>query len=336
MSQIGPGAQTPSFEGLSPTVGRLVDLSTEGVPAANRLEFWRSQVLRRTRPETPTEQSRPFEARLRRIVLDDVELVEHASDAVMGMRAPGRSRFDGGDDIALELMRDCRHAMLDHEGEHTLRPGDLYLVDYARPLQVIRSRHRAAGIVLSRRRVCVVMGEDLSRLAGRRIAGRGMAAILRRHMMMTLDEAACLSAEDRVVAVNAAAEMALAILQAGRPGAVDIEQFGGGWYAAACRLIVRECADPDLTPARVALSLGFSRASLYRLFARHDESVAAAIWTARIERARRVLTSPEGEGILVSDVALQCGFRDVPAFTRMFRRHFGMTPREARAGVTTS
>jgi AraC-like DNA-binding protein len=325
MYQTGKAGLDPVSQGY----GRLVDLTTDGVPAAERLEFWRSSVLKRTRPEAP-EEERPFRARLRRIVLDDAELVEHASDAVVSSRAPGRTRMEGGDDIALELMRDCRHALLDHNGEHRLRPGDLYLVDYARPMNVIRSRHRAGGIVLSRRRVREVLGDDLSALAGHRIPARGMAAVLRQHMRSTIDEAAHLSIAERTIATKAAADMALAILQAGRFGAADPEQFGDGFYRAARRLIDRHCTDPDLTPERIATALGCSRASLYRAFARHDRSVAAEIWSARIERARRMLGSSEGVGMLIADIAFHCGFREIPTFTRMFRRRYGMSPREAR------
>lgn len=307
-------------------------MSTDAAPPREGLDFWRATVLKRNHPAIPSEP-RPFRARLRRIVLDGAELVEHASDAVVAHRAVGRSRFDGGDDIAIELMRDCESAMLDHDGEHRLQPGDLYIVDYARPLQIARSRHRASGIVLSRRRVMDVLGEDLSGLAGRRIAGVGLAAVLRQHMKATLDAAADMTGAERVLAVQGAAEMALAVLQAGRARIDDAQQFGAGFHAAACQLIERQCGDANLAPERVAAALGCSRASLYRVFARQGRSVSAVIWTARLERARRLLGSAEGVGVPIADVAIRCGFRETPTFSRMFRRRYGLTPSDARAGA---
>ena len=157
-----------------------------------------------------------------------------------------------------------------------------------------------------------------------------MTAVLRHHLLTTLNEASFMSPSERVLAVNAAADMALAILQAGRLGTADSEQFGEGFYWAARRLIDRLCTNADLTPERVAVALGCSRASLYRAFARRGESIAATIWSARIERAQRMLVSAEGAGLLVSDIAQHCGFRELPTFTRMFKRRFGMTPRDAR------
>jgi AraC-like DNA-binding protein len=38
----------------------------------------------------------------------------------------------------------------------------------------------------------------------------------------------------------------------------------------------------------------------------------------------------EGIGRLISEIAALSGFREMPSFTRMFRRRYGTTPREAR------
>lgn len=312
----------------SQAYGRLVDLTTNGAPARERFDYWRDVVLRRTRPEVP-ERGQPFQAHLRRIVLNEVELIEHAAGAVVSGRSPGRTRFDGGDDVALELLR-FGTSKLTHNGEHKLRAGDFCLVDYARPFKTVLTRHRASGVVLSRRKVREALGGDLSALAGHRVPARGLAAVLRAHMMTTLDEAPHMTEQDRVVATNAAAEMALAILQAGRFGAADPDQFGAGLYQAACAVIDRTCAEPDLSPERIALTVGCSRATLYRLFARRGQSVAAAVWQARLERARRMLCSAESIGMTISDVAMMSGFTDIPTFTRMFKRRYGRTPREAR------
>ena len=308
--------------------GRLADLSTDSVAARERFDYWRDVVLRRTRPELP-EQGGPFRARLRRIVLAEVELIEHASDGVISGRSAGRTRFDGGDDIALELIRSGT-SNLTHNGQHKLRAGDLTLVDYERPFQTELTRHRACGVVLSRRQVREVLGDDLSALAGHRFPFRGLSGVLRAHMTATLDEAPHMTPRERVIATNAVAEMALAILQAGRFGAADPEQFGDGLYQAARAVIDRACADPELTPDHIALAIGCSRATLYRLFARHDESVATVVWQSRLDRAYRMLCSAGGIAVPIGDVATLSGFTEMPTFNRMFKRRYGMAPREAR------
>lgn len=326
MSQGGVAGLDPADQ-----QGRLDELTTNDVPSAQRLAFWRDGVLKRMEPVEGPGDGQPFQARLRRIAVDGAELVVHASNAICAVRSPERRRIDDCDDISIDLMQDCQSAMIDHNGEHRLRPGDLRIVDYSQPIRILRSRHRASALILSRARVSAVLGHDLSALAGRHLPARGMAAVLRSHMRATIDEAPRLSTAERHAATTAAADMALAMLRATRFGIGDAEQFVDGFYRAAQRVIARRCADPDLTPDRVTAILGCSRASLYRVFARHDESIAAAIWSARIERAWHLLTSAEGAGMMISNIAADCGFREVPTFTRMFRRRYGMTPREARA-----
>jgi len=48
------------------------------------------------------------------------------------------------------------------------------------------------------------------------------------------------------------------------------------------------------------MSLGCSRASLYRIFSRHGESGAALIWATRLDHAWRMLTSSSHSGLPVS------------------------------------
>ncbi|WAX96506.1 helix-turn-helix transcriptional regulator [Aminobacter sp. NyZ550] len=100
---------------------------------------------------------------------------------------------------------------------------------------------------------------------------------------------------------------------------------------AAARTIIdqRQC-DPELSPRRVAAALACSRSELYRAFSGQAESVAAAIWTARLERARRVLTLSPALDLSIAQIAANCGFLDPSNFNRMFRNRYGMTPREMR------
>lgn len=307
----------------------MLDVTTDGVPPADRVSFWREHVSRRNHFERP-ESNRPFQAHLRRMASAGAELVEHASEPIVSRGAANRLRMSASDDIAIELVREGRETLLDHNGEHRLHVGDLYVVDYSRPLRTIRPRQRVCAVVLPRQRVVEIMGEDPSGLAGWRFAAQGMAASLRQQMQATLDAAPGLLPSQRMFAVNEAAEMALALLQAMQGGAADVARLDSGFYRAARLYIERCCNDPDLTPERVALAIGCSRASLYRVFAARDEGVAEFIWQARIERTWRMLTSVEGYGLSVSDVAMECGFREMPTFGRMFRRHYGMTPTEAR------
>ena len=51
-------------------------------------------------------------------------------------------------------------------GHRVLRSGDLCFIDYAQPLSMVRSRHVAHGVIVSRARAREVLGSDIASLAG--------------------------------------------------------------------------------------------------------------------------------------------------------------------------
>jgi AraC-like DNA-binding protein len=186
------------------------------------------------------------------------------------------------------------------------------------------------GFILSRRVVQDALGNDVSALTGHRVPTHGIGELLRSHMLATLDEAPHLSPAQRLLALRAATDMALAALQAQATGMADSEQFALGFYHAARALIDRDCGDIDLTVDAIARDLGCSRASLYRVFAARGESVAAVIWATRLDHAQRLLRSCSHAHLLIAEIAFRCGFADQATFNRMFKRRYGMTPRDAR------
>ncbi len=310
--------------------GQLLVHTTDRVPAAQRLAYWREGVMRRMVPLAVEGTANPFRGRMRRIVGDGLELIEHASEDIVAVRSPERCRIDGCDDITIDLMRRCNGAAMEHRGSHRMVAGDLYLVDYARPSEARRGSHCTVGLTMSRGLAREVLGAGIEPRAGLKFPSSGLARVLRHHLQATFDEADRMSLAERAAAAKAAKDMALALLQASHQGMADPERFAHGFHFAALDLIGRECGDPDLTPERIALALGCWRAALYRAFAAHGSSVAAALWQARLERARRMLSSSEGIGFLIAEIAALSGFRDMPSFTRMFKRRYGMTPGDAR------
>lgn len=314
--------------------GRLTVVTTAMLPEPRQFEFYREGVLRRLLP-TVEQPRAPFRAGMRLVVGRGAELVEHRSDSVDVDRSALRLRRDGCDDISVDLMRHCTSTTtISQKTDRVLRPGELCFIDYGQPVSMIRSRHVAHGIIVSRARAREVVGSDVSSLAGRPIPGQGLASVLRQHLITTFDEVANMSEPERAAATDAASEMMLVLLRTQLDRRIDEDGFPAGFYRAARIVIDRHCRDPNLSPDRVAAVVGCSRASLYRAFACHDETVAQTIWDARLQQALQLLTSRAGGRPAIGDIARQCGFRQPATFARMFRRHFGFSPSDAPAAFT--
>jgi AraC-like DNA-binding protein len=211
---------------------------------------------------------------------------------------------------------------------HELRPGSLYITDFSRPVQADWSRHRELAVVIRRDYAAAVLGEPLDMLGGRLLPLKGMTPLLASHLCQLASEASNMVEEERAVATQAAIDMALSAAHSAIKGRYAPES--AGLLAAARFAIARQFADPDLSPEKLAVALGCSRTQLYRIFAKQGEGVSAAIWTVRLARARDMLTATTHRRLSIEEIAFRCGFLDPSNFARMFKRRYGVTPRDMR------
>ena len=319
LTSVGQPAAAPVY----------VEHTTDRIRPRERLSFWRDSVLRRMEPVALADASLTFSGRMRVVQGDNVALVEHISDGLTARRDRLRAARDGGDEIGLDLMVYCEDAVLDQGGEHKVGAGEFHVLDYGQPLRIMRSRHRAIGLVLSRHMVTEAVGPSLKSLVGHALSMTGVAVLLADHLRVSIDGASRLTAAEQAHAANTAGQLALTYLRGqGRDGP-DRRHPDKGLGTAARQVIARECHDPDLDPAKIAAILGCSRASLYRAFSPGEASVAETIWISRLELAARLLWSARHRNFMVSDIAYRSGFLDQNSFSRMFKRHFGRTPSEA-------
>lgn len=97
----------------------------------------------------------------------------------------------------------------------------------------------------------------------------------------------------------------------------------------AIRAIDARLADPELTPDDLCRSVGVSRSRLYRIF-EPAGGISNYIRRKRLLETRRALAD-SADGRSVSHIAECMGFMDPSTYSRMFKREFGLSPKEARA-----
>lgn len=312
--------------------GSMATFSTDSVPAHLCAEYWHDSVLRRLDAKVHKEERKSFRARLVKLSGEGAELLQHSGDSLRAERDAARCRRDDCDDIVIDFMAAASGANLVHGGAKRLHAGDMVVVDCAQPAEISRARHRVISLFIPRARVQAVL-DNPAALAGRLLPRQGLAVLLRSQMLAAIDQAAYMLPEQRIMAVNAASEMALSILQMQGTGRASGEGAETGLYHAALALITRDCVNPQLAPQQLVEALGCSRAALYRVFAKEGASVAAAIWEARLAYAARMLKSPGATSLLISEIAFRSGFAEHSTFDRMFKRRYGLTPGDMRHGL---
>jgi AraC-like DNA-binding protein len=107
-----------------------------------------------------------------------------------------------------------------------------------------------------------------------------------------------------------------------------------GLRAARTQEIIAEIkasfAEPDCSPARIALKVGVSPRYLHELLQETGSSFGDRVLELRLQKARIMLSGARHDRLKVSDIALACGFNEVSYFNRAFRRRFGASPTQYR------
>lgn len=98
------------------------------------------------------------------------------------------------------------------------------------------------------------------------------------------------------------------------------------------RYIESHLHDPGLTAESVADGVYLSPRHLRTIFSVSGEKVSAYILRRRLEECARLMRDPAWCGQTLANIAFSRGFSSAAHFTRSFRDHFGVSPREYRRG----
>lgn len=96
------------------------------------------------------------------------------------------------------------------------------------------------------------------------------------------------------------------------------------------RFIEAQLRDPQLSPAYVADYFGVSTRYLGMIFERELEPVSAYIARRRLEECAHQLASTMWAARSVTEIAREWGFGNRAHFSRVFKKRFGVSPREFR------
>jgi AraC-like DNA-binding protein len=119
-------------------------------------------------------------------------------------------------------------------------------------------------------------------------------------------------------------------------GTRDAVEVARGRGIPAARLnaiksdILGDLLSRDLSIDAICAQHGITPRYMRMLFAGEQTTFSDFVLDRRLALARRRLRDPARAGHTISAIAYECGFGDLSYFNRVFRRHFGMTPSEAR------
>jgi AraC-like DNA-binding protein len=306
-------------------------VSTDAVPQKERFAYWRSLHGHLDLSLTEPDVERHFSGNLLQCA---------GGGIVFGHSASVSTAAEFGRAMDGVVLLGCvdrgtvrvRHG---HDCTTTLAPTNgLALLDYSRRT-VTTTRGQFAHHYLQMPRLMVIeaLGGDPVRAqdAVRELPSAGLVPFLRSHMQMLARSGQQLNAQEGSAAMKAAGDLVVTTLMQLRGKPLDEEQKSASTalFLAACRLIDARCGSNELTAGVIAVTIGCSRAHLYRAFAANDMTVGDYLRASRLEKAKALLAGDR----CIARIAWDVGYADVASFGRAFKRRFGEAPGEYRARI---
>lgn len=214
----------------------------------------------------------------------------------------------------------------------TVAPGDLLIRDFAQESTSNSRDFKNVSLVVPR--------ADLEELLQapddqhmRVISSRQPLAGLLRDHMVSLDKNARELTLPQALQIAPTTIGLLAACLNGTPGEDPRPHLAvaSAQGSAVRRFIEAHLTEPELSVDWILTQLPMSRTRLFDLFEPHG-GVANYIRERRLRRALSELQRHPARELRILDLALQSGYASDIAFTRAFRRRFGISPRDARGG----
>jgi AraC-like DNA-binding protein len=213
--------------------------------------------------------------------------------------------------------------------ENRVEPGDVFVIDPARPFSIETGEVTSHSVYLptSAVRTLVPQLDELTAIPIR--SDHGAAAVFRAAMEQLFASLATLQ-DDAADCIGDALPALLAAALLPAASARVPSRLRQMHKRRIVQYVRDHLADPQLNASSIARGVCLSARHLYELFADEDEPLMKWVWSERLERCARDLQSLALRSRTIGEIAYCWGFSDVSHFSRAFKQRFAATPREWR------
>ncbi len=246
------------------------------------------------------------------------------------IRSSQRIARDGMDAVFVQFY-DHTHNCVTHMGQESveLQPGHLIVQDMAEPFVVDHSSYKLMTLALPRTALAPFLHGDRTYPTLCLPATGGSTNAVISIMQLLRGQLGYLSDEDVSSIVECIAKLVANQMNNGPriPFALDENNQTAARFLQAAEYISRTYTNPRLNSTEVAHHLNVSRTTLYRLFEPMGGFMAFLRYI-RMKHAMRKLLRSGSDTVKIQQIAESCGFSHASSFTRSFKEHYGVSPRD--------
>ena len=305
---------------------------TRLIPDRQAIASWRESmnVLFAPRPHVGVEDG--FYAKIDAALVGDLGIGRLEGSAQDFDRSRNKIARDGMDGYLLQFYLTGASASRSGDAP-TAGPGDLYVIDMARPLMTRTNEHDQISLVVPRRLLATSL--DAPDDIHERVlpANLPLVSLLRDTLQSLCRQFDTMTAREGELAAAPILSLAASAINS-----QVTEQTANGVELALSTAIRRHIEAnlfaPTLTVETVMAQFGLSRRTLYRMLEPHG-GFASYVLRRRLHRAREALRNPNSQSFAIADLARSHGFLRPEHFSRAFRLEFGLSPRQLREFATS-
>lgn len=252
------------------------------------------------------------------------------TDKIEFWRSPRTIARSGIDHYLVQVYEDGHFGTNAEGREMEVNPGDVWIVDLARPVNVSPVSFRSVNLAIPRS-VLAPLLSDPDALHGLKLSKDSpTGGLLSRYLIDLSRKARWMTSQE---AISVAQSTVHLVAGCAGPSLEAADQARDGFSAALLNRIKAgiesDLANPNLDATYLCEKFGVSRATLYRMFSLHN-GVSAYVRQRRLARCFQELSNPLKAPERVSEIAAKWGFGNEGSFSRSFRDTFGLSPSDAR------
>lgn len=307
----------------------VLSWSTQPIRVHERYDAWQAMLNdSHLRWSLEKNQAEGYLGDLEMGFLGDLKVVRCICDPCGGMRGNYEIAVDNAAYYGLLLMLMGNESVECRGNYSLLNPGNFLLWDTTIPTSFrLYSKVEKITLFVPQNRMRNAL-PHVDNLVGKTINWQsGLGAVTSSLISALSLQAGYIHSRQEYTAAETTLELIAACLWSERPQLGGIT--GAGLLAGIKDYIEDNLDDPDLNPQSLAQHFGISVRYLHFLFKGEKYPVSHWILERRLERCRSELVRA-GSRKNITDIAFHWGFNDSAHFCRVFKKRYGVSPREYR------
>ena len=238
-------------------------------------------------------------------------------------------RTDGRDEIGINLVVRGRGYIEQGNNGALLSAGDITFQTWERPggggsLENFEEIRLAVP-----RAAFIAQIGNVHDFAGRKLGASPLSELFAAYLRAFAGSVQGMSEAETGIAIEGSLHLLRGVIN-GQATRADNELSLDAVRSLVLAHIERRLHDPEFGPDSLVAELRVSRSRIYAALA-GGEGIAATIRDARLDRAHDRLIMMRKSGARIASIMVSCGYTDPAAFSRAFRRRFGLSPRDLHA-----